>query len=201
MVGEENGEEAALGEPSTVNSTALLPTLSPTCFTAGLEGFNFPLTVRGDFPAGEEDGCKDGSTSVFGLTEYNFVGVLTNPALLSSVFSAMTGLVEDTTGEVTLLKVKETSLSKRRELRVFRSAGRAVTAVDEVRGVVRVSVGAQLVLEARLVLVTDSSVHLDGERFKDRAEITGPGSSSEEDGSFSPHEGQNLKPGCNFVPH
>lgn len=57
-------------------------------------------------------------------------------------------------------------------------------------------------LEARLVLNIDGAASslLGGERLKDAVELTG-GDSSMGRGSFSPHEGQNLKSGCNFVPH
>lgn len=58
-------------------------------------------------------------------------------------------------------------------------------------------------LEVRLALTTDvaaASVFLGGERLKDAVELTGTDSSAGQ-GSFSPHDGQNLKPGCNFVPH
>lgn len=57
-------------------------------------------------------------------------------------------------------------------------------------------------LEARFVLTTDvaASSLLGGERLKGAVELTGPDSSTRQ-GSFSPHDGQNLKPGCNFVPH
>lgn len=62
--------------------------------------------------------------------------------------------------------------------------------------------GSQLVLEARLVLGTDAAASslLGGKRPEDAVELTGPDSSPGQ-GSFSPHDGQNLKSGCSFVPH
>lgn len=64
------------------------------------------------------------------------------------------------------------------------------------------SVGLQIVLEATLILTDDAAASslLGGERLEDAAELPGPDSSTRQ-GSFSPHDGQNLKPGCNFVPH
>lgn len=66
------------------------------------------------------------------------------------------------------------------------------------------SVGSTLVLEAtRLVLTTDSAASplLSGVRLKEAVELTVIGSSGPGPGSFSPHDGQNLNSGCNFIPH
>lgn len=57
---------------------------------------------------------------------------------------------------------------------------------------------SQLVLGVRLGLTTDVAAGFPREeeklKFTDLNGLSGPG-------SFSPHEGQNLNSGCNFVPH
>lgn len=58
------------------------------------------------------------------------------------------------------------------------------------------TVGSQVKVEGGLELITAGFVS----SFKETAEIWSPASSGEL-GSFSPHDGQNLKSGCSFVPH
>lgn len=61
---------------------------------------------------------------------------------------------------------------------------------------------SQLLVEARLGLTKDvaASSFLDEETPEEVGEFTDQDTSVGQ-GSFSPHDGQNLKFGCNFIPH